>query len=534
MATSAAKEPSTGATEAARPSPSDAGGVGGEAGAADSRDAAPPSEHVRHEGVTALRNGLKLASSLVLTWGVALVTLRVLPNYLGESSYGSYIVGDQWGQCLAAFLTLGVDTYISREVAVRPKHASDFFGALLVARLLVLLPLALYTWVVWVPGRAPEVQTAGKLFSIAYVFYALNQTFQQMLQAASQVGGLAIANVISKVLWGGGTIVLALLKAPFWALVVPFGASEILKSCVLWMAARRAVDLHLRFDFGVLKQVLVLAFPFYIANVAVTLGAQGDVVVLERLLPKASPDIGLYGAAQKIAKLSALLSPILSGVLIPMMSRAKARNEEDFFRILRRGIEGVNVVTIPLTLFLALGAELAVRILVGTKFAPAAESLRFLAPTFVLSYANVLLWVSLMILDRSWTVSIASLFGLALLPVLVYLIVPLTMGAGPGGAAMGCAIAVSLRELVNAIVQYVLIGRRAVDARVVRSTALSLVVCAAVVGAHVSLPALGHLRLVVDAALYGALALVLGVVRPRDLVDVLKMIRDRKKAPAPA
>lgn len=490
-------------------------------------EAAPP---VHHEGATALRNALKLGSSLVLTWGVALVTLKVLPNYLGRSSFGSYTVGDQWGQCLAAFLTLGADTYISREVAVRPKHASDFFGALLLTRLLVLAPLAAYTWLVWVPGRAPEVQIAGKLFSIGYVLYATNQTFQQMLQAASNVGGLAIANVISKVLWGFGTIALALLKAPFWALILPFGVAELLKLGVLWTAARKAVDLRFRVDFAVLARVLRIAFPFYVANVAVTLGAQGDVVVLERLLPKGSVELGYYGAAQKIAKLSALLSPILSGVLIPMMSRAKARSEDEFFRILRRGVEGVNVVTIPLTLLLALGSELAVRILVGTEFDHAAESLTWLAPTFVLSYANVLLWVSLMILERSWTVSLASMFGLALLPALVYLIVPRTMTLGPGGAAMGCAIAMSLRELVNAVVQVVLVGRRAVDTRVVRSTLLSLVICAAVILAHGVMKPLGHARLVVDAALYGALALVLRVLRPRDILDVLKMVRDRKKA----
>ncbi len=482
-----------------------------------------------HEGATAARNALKLASSLVLTWGVALVTLKVLPNYLGASSFGSYLVGEQFAIALTLFLTLGVDTYISREIAVRPKHASDLFGGLLVARAVVLLPLALYMFVLWLPKQVEQVRIAGTLFAAGYVLTAMNQTFQQMLQAASQVGGLAVANVISKVLWGGGTLALALLGAPFWSLPLPYLAAEALKLAVLYPAVRSAVDLHVRFDAKVIREVLVLSFPFYVANVAVGLGAQADVLVLKGLVPPEAADLGFYGAGQKIAKLSALLSPILSGVLIPMMSRAKARSEEEFFGILRRGIEAVNVVTIPLTLMLALGAELAVRILVGSKFAPAAETVRWLAPTFVLSYANVLLWVSLMILDRSWTVSIASIFGLALLPALVYLVVPMTAPLGPGGAAMGCAIAMSLRELVNALVQYALIGRRAVDRRVLRSTGLSLLICAIVVGGHVAMAPLGYFRLLVDAALYGALALVLGVVRPSEVRFAVRAIRDRKK-----
>lgn len=492
--------------------------------------AEPEPKH--HEGSTALRNALKLGSSLVLTWGVALVTLKVLPDYLGASSFGSYQVGDAWGYSLAVFLTLGVDTYISREIAVRPKHASDLFGGLLVARAVVLMPLALYTWFFWLPGQVEQVRIAGILFSIGYVFTAMNQTFQQMLQAASKVGGLAIANVAGKILWGGGTLGLALARMPFWTLPLPYVVAEAAKLAVLYPSVKKAVDLEIRFDPKVIREVLRMSFPFYVANVAVGLGAQADVLVLKRLLPPADPDLGFYSAGQKIAKLSALLSPILSGVLIPMMSRAKARSEDEFFRILRRGIEGVNVVTIPLTLLLALGAELAVRLLVGSKFGPAAETVRWLAPTFVLSYANVLLWVGLMILDRSWTVTLASIFGLLLLPGFVYLVVPMTQAGGPGAAAMGCAIAMSLRELVNAVVQYVLIGRRAVDARVVRSTLLSLAICGAVIAAHLSLARLGHLRLLVDAALYGALALVLGVLRPRDILDVLKMVRDRKKAAA--
>ena len=52
-------------------------------------------------------------------------------------------------------------------------------------------------------------------------------------------------------------------------------------------------------------------------------------------------------AAREIARLSALMSPVLSGVLVPMMSRAKHRNEEEFFRILRRGLEGVSVIALP-------------------------------------------------------------------------------------------------------------------------------------------------------------------------------------------
>jgi O-antigen/teichoic acid export membrane protein len=356
-------------------------------------DSPPASEHTRREGVTALRNGLKLGLSLLLTWGVAIFITFRLPRYLGPAHWGYYKYGFEYAATLVVFVGFGVDTYISREVAVRPKHASDFFLGIVVSRAAVMVPLFLFGWF-HLKHKLPEEQLAAALFGISQIFVVMNQTFQQTLQAASRVGGLAVANVVAKILWGGGTFAAVLLQAPFWVLPLPMIAAEALKAGFLYVATREAVDLRLRFDLAATRAVMRISLPFFIANAAVTLGSTIDVVVLRELVPKDSLEVGWYSAAREIARLSALLSPVLSGVLVPMMSRAKHRNEEDFFGILRRGIEGVNVVAIPLTLMLALSADFVVPLVLKDKFVPAALSLRWLAPTFVLSYANVLLWSS--------------------------------------------------------------------------------------------------------------------------------------------
>jgi O-antigen/teichoic acid export membrane protein len=492
-------------------------------------DAARLSEgHTVREGATALRNGIKLATSLILTWGVALVITFKLPDYLGPLFYGYYKYGFEYAATLAVFVGFGIDTYVSREVAVRPKHASDFFGGVLALRTIALVPLFIWGWL-HLGHKLPEERLAAALFGLTQVFIVLNLSLQQMLQAASRVGGLAIANVVTKVLWGGGTLAAVLLHAPFWVLPLPMLVSEALKAGFLYWAAKDAVDLHIRFDLAATKMVLKVSFPFFIANAAVTLGSTIDVVVLRELVPEGSKEVGWYSAAREIARLSALMSPVLSGVLVPMMSRAKHRNEEEFLRILRRGLEGVSIVAIPLTLMLALSAEFVIRIALKDKFLPAAQSLQWLAPTFVLAYANVLLWTALMILDRSWVITIVSFAGLALLPLFIFLIVPITRTLGPGSTGMGVAMALSARELVIVIVFFAFLGRAAVDRRSILAVAKSLGICGAVVAVHMTLASVGPIRLVVDGIVYGVLTLVTGVIRPRDILDVLRLIKDRKK-----
>jgi O-antigen/teichoic acid export membrane protein len=480
------------------------------------------------EGATALRNGIKLATSLILTWGVALIITFKLPRYTGPLFWGYYKYGFEYAATLVVFVGFGIDTYISREIAVRPKHASDFFGGVVALRTLALVPLFLYG-AFHLGHKLHEEQVAAALFGVTQIFIVMNQTLSQTLQAASRVGGLAVANVIAKVLWGGGTFAAVTVGAPFWVLPLPMLAAEALKAGFLYWATREAVGLRIRIDLSATKAVLGISFPFFIANAAVTLGSTIDVVVLRELVPAGSEEVGWYSAAREVARLSALMSPVLSGVLVPMMSRAKHRSEDEFFRILRRGLEGVSVVAIPLTLMLALAAELVVSAALKDQFLPAAASLKWLAPTFVLAYANVLLWIALMILDRSWTITIISFVGLALLPVFILLIVPLARAVGPGGAGMGVAMALSARELVIAIVFFACLGKSAVDRRSVLAITKSLGICGTVVAIHVALARVGDLRLLVDISVYGILIFLTGVIRPRDIKVALRLIRDRKK-----
>lgn len=324
------------------------------------------------------------------------------------------------------------------------------------------------------------------------------------------------------------------MKAPFWVLPLPMLASESLKAGFLYLATREAVGLELRVDFEETKKVLRTSLPFFIAIAAVYLGASVDVVLLRRLVQADSQEVGWYSAAREIARLSAMMMPVLTGVLVPMMSRAMHNDENEFYRLVRRGMEGVCVVSMPLTLLLALSAKFAIGFVLRQEFEPAHYSLEWLAPTFVLAYVNSLLWLALMIMKRSWTITIVSIIGTALLPILILIAAPLTRGTGDGKMGMGVAMALSARELILAVVYLAIVGKRALDARATGAIVKSLGICGAVVATHVLLASLGDLRLLVDALLYGVLALALRVIRIGDVLNLLRLIKNRRQLQAEA
>jgi len=485
------------------------------------------------ERAIAARNAVKLGSSLLATWGVALIVRFQLPRYLGPEAFGEYSFSESLAGALAVALSLGVDTYAQRELPVRPGHASDYFGSVLVLRLAMMVPLAIAMWFgTKGAGHATNIAVLTLIFGAICFVQALNSSFACMLQASGKVDALAIQNVVSKVLWGMGLMALILLGAPLLMLAVPFLLSELIKAWVLFRATRRTIGLRLSVNFGVLRPILKVCVPFYLSMVAIALVNRVDITLLGFLSNRA--ELGWYGAAQNLAGLAMLLAPLVSWVFMPLFARAHHRSEEEFFALLRRAIEGLLVASIPLTMVLGLGAELWIHLAFGDSFAPAAYSLRFLAPVFTATYLTMLLANALIVANKGWQLTFITFGALTLQMLMIPVLVPITSGMGPGGAGVGAAIAVTCMEVLTAIALFWFVGKKSVDRQSLYCIGLSLGIAAGVAFldrlAFADLNAI--LRLAIDCAVYAALALGFKVVRLRDIKSAVALIRTRRQKPA--
>jgi O-antigen/teichoic acid export membrane protein len=273
--------------------------------------------------------------------------------------------------------------------------------------------------------------------------------------------------------------------------------------------------------------VLWASLPLFVNTIAYGLGGKLDVTMLGWIVPSGSPEVGWYTAAQSLAGLAMLLAPLLSSVLMPLMTRAQGRSEEEFFFLVRRSLEGVLLVAIPVTMMIALGADVWVPLLFRAGYGPSIPILKVLAPSFVLTYGAVLLANALLILGRSWTVTLVSLGSLAIQPVLILLAVPFGVRhLGVGGAGLANAFVFSFLELFSVVGFWVSLGRRAVDRRCALAIGKSLAAFAAIAALNGALALRGlwgPFRLVIDAASYAALLVASRTVR---LGEVALVVRD--------
>jgi lipopolysaccharide/colanic/teichoic acid biosynthesis glycosyltransferase/O-antigen/teichoic acid export membrane protein len=478
---------------------------------------------------TSVRNAVKLSLSLLATWGIGLVVRILMPRQLGPALYGTFQFADAFTSGLFILVGFGIDTYVRKEVATRREHASTFFGGLLVLQ--VVLGVVLVIGAVGglaLAGRPPLVLRLVATLALMQIFVVQNTTQTAMLHAVGEVDGLSVLNIGSKLVWGGGVVFGLLTGGGVQAVATAGLVTEVLRLGGLTVLARRHLALRLSVDFRATLAAIAASMPFYLSSLSQALYGRMDVTLLSFL--SNDTEVGWYGAAASIAGVSMLLSPIISWVLLPLSARAEARSAHDLAVLTRRSMSLVLAVAIPVTLLLALGADVIVRTLLGPAFGPSVASLRVIAPVFVLTYVGMLSAGTLIGIGRGWAVTAVMLSGLVLSPLLNFALIPYFRTAlGAGGAGVGAAAALNVTELYIAVALTSMLGRRAFDRRSLIMLAKTAVISLGIIALDRTLLApFGIARLAVDLVLYAFFVVAWEAADYKTLLDVVRRLLSRR------
>lgn len=466
-------------------------------------------------------NAIKIVGSLMVTWGVALGIRFVLPRHLGPDLYGAYNFADAFAMTFFVLTALGIDSYVSKEIPVRPAHASEFFAGIVLIRavLAVLLMGAMAAVLHWT-HRPPEIQRLVFVFAVGQFFFVNNATMAALLQAKGTVDGLSVTNVLSKMLWGAGILAAVFSGLGLWPVALAFTVAESLRCASLVNLCRKHLALTFQLDHAATRQVLKRAMPFFVTTLSVTIVTKADVTIMGLLTT--DKEVGLYGVASNLAGMGLLMTPVISAVLLPLFCKAAARSEEELNVTVRRSLELVLTFAIPISLALFVGADVWARLVGGGKFAASAHSLRALSPLFVFAYVGIMSGACLNLLRREWTVTAICMVGMIVNPVLNLLLIrPCLAHFGEGGAGIGAALSVIGSETVNCSLMLWVIGRRTIDRRLLSTVGRTLGVCLAVIALDAFLIRLGPWRLIPDALAYIGLALVTRAVRIDEMREFL-------------
>ncbi|OGQ91980.1 MAG: hypothetical protein A2289_19655 [Deltaproteobacteria bacterium RIFOXYA12_FULL_58_15] len=475
-----------------------------------------------HEVRFALKNAATLGLSLGVTLAVAFAVRFWMPRFLGPDAFGKLIFAEEFAAVFFVFVTLGTETYIRKEVAVRPGHASDFLGSLTAVRVgvslvvVVLIGLALSGM-----GKSPIEWHLVYVFAAGQFFFVMNTSLGSVLQAVGKVRALAWINALSKIIWGVGIVTGLLLGYGLLIVAGLFLLTEILKVPFLLRSARQHVGLRLTLNAPASWAIIVASFPYFLNFVAHRIYAKVDVTMLSVLTNDA--EVGWYGAAANVTFLVYLILPVLNAVIVPMGSRINQQSPAAMHETMRGAVRAVLMVSVPMAIIIALNADTIVALLFTPAFAPSASILQMIAPMVPLTYVCVLLSAHLIQAGRIWQVASNSFISLLLNPTLnLVFILPAHAAVSEGGAGWASAFATVVTECVSACLMLLVLGSYAVDRKLVQLLWRLAVCCFAAVVAHHFLSPLGVYSIPIETAIYVVLASTLGAL---PLVDLLGRLR---------
>jgi len=472
----------------------------------------------------AVRNAAKLGGSLAVTWGIGLVVRLYLPRFLGPERFGMLSFAEAFSTTAFVLLGLGVDTYVRKEVSVRPGHASDFIGSVVLLRMaLAVLVFAGMEGVLSATQRSEEVRELARIYGLAQLFVIGSTTSAGLLHAKGNVNEMSLLTIGTKLVWGFGVAIAMIMGLGLWAYGAALALSEGLKSTLLFGYARRHLGLRMRLDGKALLSVLGASAPFYISGLSTTIYNKIDVSILA--VRANDHEVGWYSAATTLAGLTLLLTPLISWVMMPLFARAAAQSADELCSMVRRALELILTLTIPVALMMALGSELWIDVVFGEAFAPSALALRVLAPVFVVMYISIVCWCALTMLNRTWTLAAIFASGILVSPVLNLLLIgPALQHLGNGGGGAACATATLGTELCVVTPMLLMMGRRLADRRLLGMLGKTLLgVLLVVVFDALVRESLGALRLPLDLALYCGFVLATRAVNVKELVAWVRL-----------
>jgi len=500
----------------------------------------PVGASVGHDGATqdassdslvAIANALKLGSSLLATLAIAIAVKLLMPRYLGPTLFGTLSFADGFTATFFVALSLGAESYVRKEVSVRPGHASDFLGGTLVLRLAMSVAiLGVMAIVMRATGRSSETRNLVYLFGAAQFFVSVNATLSALLHARGRVDGMSALAVATKIVWAGGVVVAIATHVGLWGFAAAYLASECIESFVLFALATRHLGIVFRVDATATKAMIVSSLPYFLNGCATGAYGKLDVTLLGVL--GTGREVGWYVAASSITGLTLLITPLIDWVLTPVFARGAARSREDLYAHIRQSTEPILAVAIPAALFVSVGADLWLRLLFGQAFAAATLALRILAASSVIIYIAIVYAMTLIMIGRAWTLTLVSIASLAVNILLNLLLIrPSLAFFGDGGGGVGCALAALGTHAFAAVAMVAFVGREAFDQRTLRMVGKSLLACALVVVVDRLAAGLGWARIAADVIVYLFVVVSTGALRTGEMWRlVTAAVRKKRRA----
>lgn len=468
-------------------------------------------------GPAVIRGGALRVAAYVVGTALGVAASALLYRHLRVVDTGKYSLAVSLVAIVAGLSDLGLTAIGVRELSVRTGEARDAIARDLVGLRVAVgvvgaVAVTIFSAAV---GYGATLTVGVALAGVGLVLQSTQSTLSMALISDLRLGWVSGFEFLRAFLNALLIAVLVLAGAQlvaFLAVPIPVGMVVLALNC--WILRGR-IPLVPAFRASAWWSLMRKVLPYSAAVAASALYFYVAVVLVSLL---ASPhELGYFSVSARVIQVLIVLPGLAVGAAFPIFSRAARDDRDRLGYALGRVFEVSLILGAWVSLTLAIGASLAIKVIGGAEFAPATSVLAIQGVGLGASFVGAVWANGLLSLGHFRAILSISVFALVVGGALVALLVTVD---GANGAAIATAAAEGVLALLNGVVLARLDHRLVPPLRVVPVVALALALAAATT--LLPLPVIPSVLLA--SVIYGAVVVALRAV-PRELREHLRWRR---------
>lgn len=337
----------------------------------------------RETGQTVTKNTFWLSFGEITGRVLRLFVVAYAFRVLGAAGWGALSYLTSLAAVLTVFSDIGLSSVLIREVTKNPAMKGKYFStAFFFKFILTALSFLIIVFIAPLVTKIPVSPALVYLVGGLAIFDSLRRFGAALFRAAERMELEALVNIITQtvIVIVGFTALLIIASPESLAAAYTIGAGVGL-IVTIYLLRNEVRQLFSNFDAGLLRPIISAAWPLSIAAIFGVLIVNIDTVIVGWF--RSAAEVGFYAAAQKPIAFLYLLPALVTGAFFPVLARLANKDNEQFRRVLERGLGLVFLIAIPVTAGIILTAGDIVHLFYGSEGAPAAAPLRILALTLL-------------------------------------------------------------------------------------------------------------------------------------------------------
>lgn len=303
---------------------------------------------------------------------LSMVVSFVIIKYLGPISFGELSFADALTAIVAAVGTLGLDTFIIREIISHPEKKDEILGTSLAMRLAVnalLIPTAVGIYLLFHNlADKPGTPLTWIVFLLAFAsffksFNIIDSYYQSQVQSKYVVHIQNICVIVSALI----KILLVFLQAPliWFAAALAFDGFILALGLVILYHRHGFKMRNWNFSSTRALSLLKQSSPLILSGIMIILYMKIDILMLER---NGTIEVGIYSAAAKISEAWYFIPTAIITSVFPAIIQAKKTDLDRYHKRLGDLYDLLIFISLPTAFLVSFLANFIIHMAYGNVY----------------------------------------------------------------------------------------------------------------------------------------------------------------------